>query len=93
MNYKKLTLMYFLIKIIKVDILKGIYKFSGYLSSGSVSSTGNYGALDQIMALEWVQEHIEKFGGDVKQVTLAGDCAGGASAIYHMMSPLSEGIY
>ena len=61
------------------------------MSTSSAHSSGNYGALDQVMALRWVQEHISKFGGDPNQVTLAGDDAGGVSAILHMMSDLSKG--
>ncbi|KAK3862921.1 hypothetical protein Pcinc_031259 [Petrolisthes cinctipes] len=65
----------------------------GYLQTIQGISPGNMGQLDQVMALQWVQENIHVFGGDPKQVTLAGDCAGGASAIYHMMSPLSQGLF
>lgn len=49
------------------------------------------GMMDQAAALRWVHDNVAAFGGDPGQVTLAGDCAGGAAAIYHMMSPLSEG--
>ena len=47
--------------------------------------------LDQVLALQWVKDNIGAFGGDAGRVTLAGDCAGGAGALYHMLSPLSTG--
>ncbi|CAL4094682.1 unnamed protein product, partial [Meganyctiphanes norvegica] len=65
----------------------------GFFSTDSDASPGNYGMLDQVLALQWVQENIHAFGGNPNQVTLAGDCAGGASAIYHMLSPLSQGLF
>lgn len=65
----------------------------GYFQTIQGISPGNMGQLDQVMALQWVQENIHVFGGDPRQVTLAGDCAGGASALYHMMSPLSQGQF
>ena len=44
----------------------------------------NAGLLDQQQALQWVQKHIEKFGGDPNQVTIAGLSAGGGSVIHHL---------
>ncbi|KAK4325458.1 hypothetical protein Pmani_003909 [Petrolisthes manimaculis] len=65
----------------------------GYLQTIQGISPGNMGQLDQVLALQWVRENIHVFGGDHNQVTLAGDCAGGASAVYHMLSPLSHGLF
>ena len=41
------------------------------------------------MAMEWVQENIDRFGGDVKSITLWGESAGAMSVAIHMSSPLS----
>jgi para-nitrobenzyl esterase len=56
-------------------------------------SSGNYGLLDQIAALEWVGRNIEAFGGDPSRVTLFGQSTGGADALYLMASPLAEGLF
>jgi para-nitrobenzyl esterase len=55
--------------------------------------SGNFGYMDQIQALKWVQTNIAKFGGNPNQVTLAGESAGGASVVHLLTSPLTKGLF
>ncbi|XP_049802597.1 esterase FE4-like [Schistocerca nitens] len=65
----------------------------GFLSTGDEVVPGNMGLKDQTEALRWVQRNIEAFGGDPQKVTILGQSAGGASVHYHVLSPLSKGLF
>ena len=65
----------------------------GFVTTGDAKAPGNYGMLDQIEALKWVQENIEAFGGDRSKVTIFGESAGGSSVGLLLMSPLSKGLF
>jgi len=56
-------------------------------------TSGNYGLLDQIAALEWVRDNIKGFGGDPRSVTVFGESAGGMSICDLMVSPRAEGLF
>jgi para-nitrobenzyl esterase len=54
---------------------------------------GNYGLMDVLAVLKWVQANIKAFSGDPQQVTLAGQSAGGAAVYDLMTSPLADGLF
>ncbi|XP_055788561.1 para-nitrobenzyl esterase [Salvelinus fontinalis] len=59
----------------------------------STNTSGNYGFMDQIAALQWVQRNIKVFGGDPSKVTIFGQSSGGTSVWTLMMSPLAKGLF
>ncbi|XP_032013477.1 LOW QUALITY PROTEIN: carboxylesterase 4A [Hylobates moloch] len=65
----------------------------GFLSTDDSHARGNWGLLDQMAALRWVQENIAAFGGDPGNVTLFGQSAGAMSISGLMMSPLASGLF
>ena len=71
----------------------------GYLAHPGLSAesdqgvSGNYGFLDQIQSLKWVQQNIGAFGGDPTNVTIFGESAGGTSVAVLTVSPLARGLF
>lgn len=55
--------------------------------------SGNYGVLDQILALQWVRDNIEGFGGSPNDVLVFGESAGAQNTLVHVVSPLSAGLF
>ena len=66
---------------------------SGFLYVDGRPGAGCFGLLDQVLALEWVQENIKRFGGDPRQVTIAGESAGGFSVGHLCAAPAARGLF
>lgn len=62
-------------------------------TEGPLDASGNYGTLDAMKALEWVQNNIEAFGGDPDNVTVGGQSAGAHNTLNLIMSPLAAGLF
>jgi para-nitrobenzyl esterase len=71
----------------------GFLAHKGLSAESAQGVSGNYGILDQIAALQWVQENIEAFGGDPENVTIFGESAGAADTATLIASPLASGLF
>lgn len=71
----------------------GYFSDEDLISESPNGTTGNYGLLDQIKALEWVNENISAFGGDPGNITIAGESAGASSVNAICISPLAKGLF
>ncbi|XP_077983967.1 acetylcholinesterase-like [Glandiceps talaboti] len=65
----------------------------GFLSTMDKYANGNYGLLDQQLAIRWVKANIDGFGGDPDKITLFGRSAGGMSVGFQMLSPSNDGLF
>ncbi|PSN44753.1 hypothetical protein C0J52_10737 [Blattella germanica] len=66
---------------------------TGFLSLQTPEAPGNNGLKDQTLALTWVKHNIDRFGGNPDNVTIFGQSSGAASVHYHLLSPLSNGLF
>jgi para-nitrobenzyl esterase len=84
--------------VVVVSIAYRVWKF-GFLAHRELSDesphavSGNYGLLDQIAALRWVRDNIDRFGGDPENVTIFGQSAGASSVCYLTVSPLAKSLF
>ncbi|XP_018428648.1 PREDICTED: neuroligin-2 isoform X4 [Nanorana parkeri] len=65
----------------------------GFMSTGDPAAKGNYGLLDQIQALRWLEENIGHFGGDPERITIFGSGAGASCVSLLILSHHSEGLF
>jgi para-nitrobenzyl esterase len=81
--------------VVTVNYRLGIFGFLAHpdlSKEAAYKASGNYGLLDQALALQWVKDNIAAFGGNPNQVTIAGESAGSISVSYQMASPLSKNL-
>jgi para-nitrobenzyl esterase len=82
--------------VVTVNYRLGAFGFMAHPALAAESpehSSGNYGLLDQIAALQWVQRNIARFGGDPSRVTIFGESAGAMSTGSLVGSPLAKGLF
>ena len=82
--------------VVSVQYRLGVFGFLAHSELDGESdhrASGNYGLLDQIAALKWVQANISAFGGDPNKVTIFGESAGAEDIGVLLASPLPEGLF
>jgi len=82
--------------LVTINYRLGVFGFLAHPDLTAQSphhSSGNYGLLDQIAALEWVRKNIAAFGGDPKRVTIFGESAGSSAVNFLQASPLARGLF
>src|SRR5579859_8129060 len=71
----------------------GFFSHPELTAESETHSSGNYGLMDMVAALNWVQKNISAFGGDPQQVTIFGESAGSFSVSGLMASPMAQGLF
>lgn len=81
--------------VVTINYRLGILGFANLkeVTGGRIPATGNEGLLDQVKALNWVQDNIELFGGDAGNVTIFGESAGGMSTGALLALPEARGLF
>ncbi|XP_050530967.1 acylcarnitine hydrolase [Daktulosphaira vitifoliae] len=79
----------------KVIVVTTAYRLNifGFYSDSSSEASGNWGLLDQVAALDWVNQNIDSFGGSSQNVTIFGQGSGAVCVGLHTLSPLSRGKF
>ncbi|PRD33743.1 UNVERIFIED_CONTAM: Acetylcholinesterase-1 [Trichonephila clavipes] len=76
--------------VVTINYRVGLF---GFLTSASEEAPGNVGMYDMVMALQWVNDNIESFGGDKDRITLHGQSAGSIAISLLCVSPLTKGLF
>jgi para-nitrobenzyl esterase len=81
--------------LVTINYRLGVFGFlvTNELAQEANGASGNYGLLDMIAALHWVNANIGKFGGDPKNVTIFGESAGSFAVSTLMASPMAQGLF
>ena len=82
--------------LVTINYRLGVFGFLAHpalSSEGPHRASGNYGLMDQILALEWVRDNIARFGGDPNNITVFGQSAGANDIGILMTSPLARGLF
>ena len=74
-----------------IFLIQSRFFFAGFLTLADPELPGNYGLMDQLFALKWIQRNIKFFGGDKNKVTLSGHSAGAGDVGLHTLSSLAKG--
>jgi len=94
--YKDGTLIRHGVLLVTINYRLGIFGFFAHPALSAESAhhgSGNYGLMDQILALRWVRENISNFGGDPNNITLFGNSAGAIDTGLLMTSSLSKDLF
>lgn len=79
--------------VVSINYRLGILGFGEWSDWPELGGVSNAGLRDQILALQWIRDHIADFGGDPDAVTVFGESAGGMSIACLMASPLANGLF
>lgn len=82
--------------VVTINYRVGVLGFLAHpalTAESPMGSSGNYGLLDQIAALQWVKANAVRFGGDPANIAVSGESAGAASVADLMISPLTKGLF
>ncbi len=81
------------IVVVSMQYRLGIFGFLAHRGAVEGGHAGNYGLMDQIAALKWIQANIARFGGDPTRVTIAGESAGAQDVGLLVASPAARGLF